>query len=81
LPSAFCPAAAPRAGEVFRSEAHARTLEEIAETLGESFYRGALARKMAAHSQQTCGGVMSEEDLAAHQADWVGTVSQKFGDS
>jgi gamma-glutamyltranspeptidase/glutathione hydrolase len=24
---------------------------------------------------------MSEQDLAAHQADWVGTVSQKFGDS
>lgn len=71
---------APRAGEVFRSEAHARTLEEIAETLGESFYRGALARKMVEHSR-ACGGVMSEEDLAAHQADWVGTVSQKFGDS
>ena len=71
---------APRAGEVFRSEAHARTLEEIAETLGESFYRGALARKMVEHAR-ACGGVMSEEDLAAHQADWVGTVSQKFGDS
>ncbi|EHN67746.1 gamma-glutamyltransferase family protein [Comamonas testosteroni] len=71
---------APRAGEVFRSEAHARTLEEIAQTLGESFYRGALARKMAEHSR-ACGGVMSEQDLAAHQADWVGTVSQKFGDS
>ena len=56
---------APRAGEVFRSEAHARTLEEIAETLGESFYRGALARKMVEHSR-ACGGVMSEEDLAAH---------------
>lgn len=71
---------APRAGEVFRSEAHARTLEEIAATLGESFYRGALAQKIAAHSR-ACGGVMTEEDLAAHQADWVGTVSQKFGDS
>ncbi|MFX7620814.1 gamma-glutamyltransferase, partial [Acinetobacter baumannii] len=34
---------APKAGEVFRSEAHARTLEEIAATKGESFYRGALA--------------------------------------
>lgn len=71
---------APRAGEVFKSEAHARTLEEIAETLGESFYRGALAQKMAAHAR-ACGGVMTEQDLAAHQADWVGTVSQPFGDS
>ena len=71
---------APWAGGVFTSEAHARTLEEIAATMGESFYRGALAQKIAAHSR-ACGGVMTEEDLAAHQADWVGTVSQKFGDS
>jgi gamma-glutamyltranspeptidase/glutathione hydrolase len=71
---------APRAGEVFKSEAHARTLEEIAGTLGESLYRGALARKIAAHAR-ACGGVMTEDDLAAHQADWVGTVSQPFGDS
>ena len=71
---------APRAGEVFRSEAHARTLELIAATQGEAFYRGELAEKMAAHSQAN-GGAMTEEDLAAHQADWVGTVSQRFGDS
>ncbi len=71
---------APRAGEVFRSEAHARTLELIAQTEGEAFYRGELAQKMAAHSQAN-GGAMTVEDLAAHQADWVGTVSQRFGDS
>lgn len=71
---------APRAGEVFRSEAHARTLELIAATQGEAFYRGELAEKMAAHSQAN-GGAMTVEDLAAHQADWVGTVSQRFGDS
>ncbi len=71
---------APRAGEVFRSESHARTLEDIAGTMGESFYRGALAQKIAAHAR-ACGAVMTEDDLAAHQADWVGTVSQPFGDS
>ena len=71
---------APKAGEVFKSEAHAQTLEEIAATMGESFYRGALAKKMAAHSQAN-GGVMTVEDLAAHRCDWVGTVSQPFGDS
>ncbi|MHA7599035.1 gamma-glutamyltransferase family protein [Alicycliphilus sp. T452] len=71
---------APRAGEVFRSEAHARTLELIAATHGEAFYRGELAGKMAAHAQAN-GGAMTVEDLAAHRADWVGTVSQRFGDS
>ena len=69
-----------RAGEIFKSEAHARTLELIAATEGEAFYRGALAERMAAHSQAN-GGAMTVQDLAAHRADWVGTVSQRFGDS
>ena len=71
---------APQAGDLFRSEAHARTLELIAATRGEAFYRGELAEKMAAHAQAH-GGVMTLDDLAAHQADWVGTVSQPFGDA
>ena len=70
----------PQAGEIFRSEAHARTLELIAATEGEAFYRGELAEKMAAHAAAN-GGAMTMEDLAAHRADWVGTVSQRFGDS
>ncbi len=71
---------APQAGEVFRSEAHARTLELIADTEGEAFYRGVIAERMAAHAQAH-GGAMTLDDLAAHQADWVGTVSQRFGDA
>ena len=77
----FLPAGRPpRAGELFRSEAHARTLEDIVATEGESFYRGALAARMAAHAR-ACGGAMTEDDLGAHQADWVGTLAQRFGDS
>lgn len=71
---------APQAGEIFRSEAHARTLERIAETEGEAFYRGDLAQQMAAHAQAH-GGAMTAADLAEHRADWVGTISQPFGDS
>jgi gamma-glutamyltranspeptidase/glutathione hydrolase len=71
---------APRAGEVFRSEAHARTLESIAETAGESFYRGDLARAMVADARRH-GGAMTLEDLAAHSADWVGTLSQAYADA
>ena len=70
----------PQAGEIFRSEAHARTLELIAETEGEAFYRGVIAERIAAHSQAH-GGAMTLADLAAHQADWVGTIQQRFGDS
>lgn len=74
----FLPAGkAPKAGERFTSTAAAQTLESIAETRGESFYRGHLAEKMVAHSAQY-GGVMSLDDLANNQPDWCGTVSQAF---
>lgn len=71
---------APRAGEVFRSEAHARTLEAIADTQGEAFYRGPLAEKIAAFAKAH-GGAMTEADLGEHRADWCGTLSQRFGSS
>ena len=71
---------APQAGELFRSEAHARTLEAIAQSAGEDFYRGDLARRMVEHAQAH-GGALTLADLAAHRADWVGTVSQRFGDA
>ncbi|HYJ19323.1 MAG TPA: gamma-glutamyltransferase family protein [Burkholderiales bacterium] len=67
----------PRAGQLFRHPAQAQTLREIAATGGESFYRGALAQKIAAFSKQ-CGGVMTPGDLAAHQADWVQPITQSY---
>ncbi len=70
---------APQAGNLFRFEDQARTLERIAETKGEAFYRGDLAEKIAAHAKVS-GGLMTKEDLAAHQANWVGTISQRYGD-
>jgi gamma-glutamyltranspeptidase / glutathione hydrolase len=66
---------APRAGEVFRFEDQARTLELIASTKGEAFYKGELAEKIVADARHH-GALMREEDLATHRADWVGTVSQ-----
>src|SRR5690606_24166111 len=71
---------APRAGEVFRSLGHAETLEAIADTEGEAFYRGELAQRMVAHAKAH-GGALSEEDLASHQPDWCGTISQRFHDA
>jgi gamma-glutamyltranspeptidase/glutathione hydrolase len=75
---AFMPGGrAPRAGEVFRFPEQAATLEEIARTGGESFYRGTLAGKIAAASRVQ-GGAMTEEDLAAHRPDWVEPISQGY---
>jgi gamma-glutamyltranspeptidase/glutathione hydrolase len=68
---------APLPGEIFRHPDQARTLEEIARTRGESFYRGALAEKIVAASRAG-NGVMTAEDLAAHQADWVEPIGQEY---
>lgn len=69
--------APPKAGEVFRSEDHARTLELIAGTGGEAFYRGPLAQRIASHARET-DGFITEEDLAAHQPEWVRPISQEY---
>ncbi|OGA22584.1 MAG: gamma-glutamyltransferase [Betaproteobacteria bacterium RIFCSPLOWO2_02_FULL_67_26] len=64
---------APEAGEKFLAPAHARTLQRIAETRGEAFYRGDLAERIAAWATQH-GGALTAEDLAQHRNDWVGTI-------
>jgi gamma-glutamyltranspeptidase / glutathione hydrolase len=70
---------APRAGELFRNPALAATLRAIVETEGEAFYRGGLARRIAADAARH-GAALTEDDLAAHEPDWCGTLSQSFGD-
>ncbi|MFI9511236.1 gamma-glutamyltransferase family protein [Nocardia sp. NPDC052566] len=64
----------PRAGDLVRLPNLARTLSEIADSKGESLYRGALARRIARHARSG-GCALSEADLATHTADWVEPVS------
>ncbi|MDT7768556.1 MAG: gamma-glutamyltranspeptidase / glutathione hydrolase [Mycobacterium sp.] len=72
---AFMPGGrAPSPGELVTLPDHATTLETIAVTNGEAFYRGELAAKIEAHASVN-GGAMRASDLAAHHADWVGTIS------
>jgi gamma-glutamyltranspeptidase/glutathione hydrolase len=75
---AFLPGGrAPRPGETFRFPEQAATLEQIASTNGESFYRGALAEKIAAASGEQ-GGAMVAADLAEHAADWVDPIGLPY---
>ncbi|RCK54094.1 gamma-glutamyltransferase [Thalassospira profundimaris] len=69
----------PKAGELFVNPAMAESLRDIAETGGDSFYKGRLAKKIADFARQH-GAALNEEDLANHKADWCGTISQEFGD-
>ena len=68
---------APHAGEHWRFPEQARTLRLIAESGGESFYRGELAERIDAYARQT-GGALRATDLAAHQAQWVEPLRQDF---
>lgn len=68
---------APAAGEWFQCKDQADTLASIAESNGESFYRGVLAEKIAACAAAN-GGAMTQEDLANHRADWVEPVFQAY---
>lgn len=70
---------APQAGEVWGSLAHGATLRDLAATGGESFYRGQLAEQMAAFASDT-GGLLSQADLASHQATWVQPISTDYRD-
>ncbi|WP_106477785.1 gamma-glutamyltransferase family protein [Phytohalomonas tamaricis] len=68
---------APQPGELYRCEAQARTLESLAQTRCESFYRGEIAAKIDAFSQQT-GGYLRASDLASHRAEWVDPISVNY---
>ncbi len=65
------------AGELFRWEEMARTLEELAETGCESLYRGDLMKKTVAFSRKT-GGYFSEEDFATYQPEWVEPITTDY---
>ncbi|MEM7099877.1 MAG: gamma-glutamyltransferase family protein [Pseudomonadota bacterium] len=71
---------APQPGQLFRRPDLATTLEEIAATRGESFYRGALAQKIVSASD-AAAGVMNLDDLAAHAPFWVDPVGQAYQDA
>jgi gamma-glutamyltranspeptidase/glutathione hydrolase len=70
---------APAAGEIFVNKPIAASLRAIAETKAETFYRGALAQRIAAFAREH-GAALSEDDLAQHRNDWCGTISKRFGD-
>lgn len=68
---------APRAGEIFRSETHARTLEQIGSSMGDEFYRGAIADAMVVFSRES-GGFFTHEDLASFVPEWVDPIGVDY---
>jgi len=73
----FAPERAPNAGEIWRSAAHADTLQSIADSNADSFYRGPLAERTAAFVQ-SAGGYLDVQDLADYRVDWVDPISINY---
>lgn len=67
----------PKVGEIWTSKDHAATLEEIANTNGESFYRGALADKIDDFSRKY-GGYLRKEDLLEYRPEWVEPIKVNY---
>jgi gamma-glutamyltranspeptidase/glutathione hydrolase len=64
-------------GEIFSSPSMARSMEIIAQTEGEAFYRGELTAAMIAHARLH-GGAHTEVDFAAHACDWVAPLAHNY---
>ncbi len=69
--------AAPNAGDIWKSEDMAKTLEEIAATNAESFYRGNLMEKIVAYSDQY-GGYFQASDFERFRPEWVDPISVNY---
>ena len=73
--AAFLPdGRSPAAGSMWRFPEQARTLEAIAVSRGERFYRGDVARAIADHARRE-GSVLDERDLAEHAPSWVEPIA------
>jgi gamma-glutamyltranspeptidase/glutathione hydrolase len=67
----------PRKGEIFRNPRLADTYEKIAKGGRDAFYKGEIARRIAAYMKEQ-GGFLAYEDLSAHKSEWVDPVSADY---
>lgn len=67
----------PAEGYVLRQPDLAATLDLIAKKGAGEFYRGSIARKIAA-AMEKHGGLLTLEDFASHKADWVSPISVDY---
>jgi gamma-glutamyltranspeptidase/glutathione hydrolase len=67
----------PSKGEVFRNPMLANTLQMIADGGRDAFYKGDIARTIAAYMNEQ-GGFLSYDDLSSHQSEWVEPVSTNY---
>jgi gamma-glutamyltranspeptidase/glutathione hydrolase len=69
----------PNPGTLVKFPHHVATLKAIAESEGDDFYRGDIARKIVNYAKAT-GGLLSADDLKDHCADWVEPLKINYRD-
>lgn len=67
----------PKKGDIVFLKDHAKTLEDIANTLGDSFYHGNLADQIHAFSVKH-DGLLRKSDLEHHHVEWVNPISTNY---
>lgn len=68
---------APKVGEVFRNPELAKAYSILADGGAAAFYKGPIAQAILATSKRL-GGLLTAEDLASHQGEWVEPVSTDY---
>lgn len=68
---------APKAGTIFRQPDLARTLQMIADSGADGFYRGPVADLIVAEMQRD-GGIMTRADLAGYRAIWHEPIAIEY---
>lgn len=67
----------PKKGDVFKNPGLAATYEKIATGGRDAFYKGDIARTIAAYMKEQ-GGYLNLDDLASHTSEWVEPVSANY---
>ncbi|MDC8832096.1 gamma-glutamyltransferase [Alteromonas gilva] len=67
----------PRKGDIFKNLSLAATYEKIATGGRDAFYKGDIARAIAAYMKEQ-GGFLSYDDLAQHTSEWVTPVAANY---
>jgi gamma-glutamyltranspeptidase/glutathione hydrolase len=68
---------APSKGEIFKNPLLANTLEKIVQGGRNEFYRGSIAKDIAAFMKKQ-GGFLTYDDLARHHSEWVEPVNTTY---
>ena len=66
-----------KAGDFFKSEYHASTLEEIGKTNSDSFYSGDLSKKIVSFMEKH-NGFIDKEDLSEYNTEFVEPISVHY---